>query len=64
MHPSECRQQALDCSLRAKGVAKEKSKQLYRSLARSWTTLAAVLEDAQAFIATMNELEIKEAPKD
>jgi hypothetical protein len=59
--PKECRQRALNCVLLAKEAATEQSKQMFLSLAQSWTSLAAELEDTEALLKTLSEIDLKDA---
>jgi hypothetical protein len=59
--PKECRQRALNCVLLAKEAATEQSKQMFLSLAQSWTSLAAELEDTEALLKTLSEIDLKNA---
>jgi hypothetical protein len=49
--------------LLAKEATTEQSKQIFLNLAQSWTKLAAELEDGEALLSTLNEIELKDAPK-
>ena len=55
--PKECRSQAQQCSEMAKRAATEKDRQTFLRLQRSWNRLAAEIEDAQAFLATLKATE-------
>jgi hypothetical protein len=57
--PKECRQRALNCMLLAKEAMTAQSKQTFQSLAQSWTRLAAELEDANAFLNTLSEMDFQ-----
>lgn len=48
--PKECRQHALNCLLLAKQATTQDAEQTFLNLARTWTALAAELEQAQAAI--------------
>jgi hypothetical protein len=62
--PNECRQRALNCMLLAKEATTEQSKQTFLNLAQSWTRLAAELEDADALLKTLSEIEnLKDPPE-
>jgi len=60
--PKECRQHALNCMLLAKGATTVESKETFHKLAQSWTRLAVELEDAQALLNALSEMEFKNAP--
>lgn len=62
-NPQECRQRALQCLLLAKEAATEPSKQTFLDLAQSWTRLAAEIEDADVFLKTLGEVDLKDAPE-
>jgi hypothetical protein len=59
--PRECRQHALNCMLLAKETANQESKQTFFGLAQSWTGLAVELEDAQALLNAINEIDLEDA---
>ena len=59
--PKECRSQAQQCSEMAKRAATEKDRQTFLRLQRSWNRLAAEIEDAQAFLATLKATELGDA---
>jgi hypothetical protein len=48
--------------LLAKQTANQESKQTFLGLAQSWTRLAVELEDAQALLNALSEMEFKDAP--
>jgi hypothetical protein len=60
--PKECRQRALNCMLLAKEASTEQSKKTFLDLAQSWTRLASELEDAEALLKTLSEIDLKDAP--
>jgi hypothetical protein len=62
-NPKECRQHALTCMLLAKEATTEQSKQTFLTLAHSWTRLAAELEDANALLNALSEIDLKNAPE-
>jgi uncharacterized protein YlxW (UPF0749 family) len=55
--PKECRLRARQCLQLAKRAATEKERQIFLRLERSWNRLAAEIEDAQAFVATLKATE-------
>jgi uncharacterized protein YlxW (UPF0749 family) len=59
--PKECRSQARQCSEMANRAATEKDRQTFLRLQRSWNRLAAEIEDAQAFLATLKATELGDA---
>jgi hypothetical protein len=61
--PKECRKHALNCTLLAKQASTEASKQTFLSLSKSWTRLAAELQDAGALLKALSEIEV-EPPAD
>jgi hypothetical protein len=61
-NPKECRQHALNCMRLAKEATTSQSQETFQNLAQSWTRLAAELEDAQALLNALNEMELKNAP--
>jgi hypothetical protein len=48
--------------LLAKEATTEQSKQMFLTRAQSWTKLAAELEDGEALLSTLNEIDLKDAP--
>ena len=56
--PKECRLRARQCLQLAKRAATEKERQIFLRLERSWNRLAAEIEDAQAFVATLKAREL------
>ena len=61
--PKECRQRARNCQLLAEASKDALTRQTYIDLAKSWSRLAAELEDAAAFLNTRESLEIRDAPE-
>jgi hypothetical protein len=59
--PKECRLRARQCLQMAKRAATEKERQIFLRLQRSWNRLAAEIEDAQAFLATLKATELGDA---
>ena len=59
--PKECRLRARECLQMAKRAATEKERQIFLRLERSWNRLAAEIEDAQAFLATLKATELGDA---
>ena len=55
--PKECRTHALNCMLLAKQATNEESKRTFTNLARSWTTLAVELEQAQSLLHALSEID-------
>jgi hypothetical protein len=62
VEPKEWRTHALNCMLLAKQATREESTQTFLHLSRSWTRLATELEDAQALLKSLSEIEIKQPP--
>ena len=62
--PKECRQHALNCTLLAKEATAAQSKEIFQNLAQSWNRLAAELEDVQALLNALNEMELRNASSD
>jgi hypothetical protein len=60
--PKECRERAMGCMLLAKDATTEESKQAFLNLAQSWTRLAAELEDSEALLKTLTEVDLKDVP--
>jgi hypothetical protein len=58
--PKECRERAMSCMLLAKEASDTQAKQMLFDLAQSWSRLAAELEDDQAFLNTLSEMEFKD----
>jgi hypothetical protein len=56
--PKECRLRARECLQMAKRAATEKERQIFLRLERSWNRLAAEIEDAQAFLATLKATDL------
>src|SRR5262245_43112901 len=61
--PKECRRHALNCMLLAKQASTEESQQTFLSLSQSWTRLATELEDAEAFLKDISEIEVSRSPQ-
>lgn len=61
--PKECRQRALSCMLLAKDATTEDAKRTFFTLAQSWTRLAAELDDSEAFLKTLTEVDLKDVPE-
>jgi hypothetical protein len=61
--PKECRQHALNWMLLAKQTANQESKQTFLSLSQSWTRLAVELENAQALLDAVNEMDAIRLPE-
>jgi hypothetical protein len=61
--PKECRKHALNCMLLAKQASTEESKQTFLRLSKSWTRLAAELQDAETFLKTISEIEVSNPPQ-
>ena len=61
--PKECRQRALNCLLLAKEATTEQAKQRFLELAQAWTKLAAELEDTEALLKTLGEIDLKDVPE-
>jgi hypothetical protein len=59
--PKECRTHALNCMLLAKQATNEESKRTFTNLARSWTTLAVELEQAQSLLHVLSEIDVSTA---
>ena len=56
--PKECRQHAMNCKFLAKAATDALSRQTFLDLAKSWSRLAAELEDAAAFLTALKNLEL------
>ena len=52
-NPDECRQHALNCRRLAERATSPEARERVHVLAQHWARLAAELENAQAFIRTM-----------
>lgn len=61
-NPKEYREHAINCMLLAKAATTAQSKQTFHNLAQSWSRLAAELEDAQALLNALKEVEFKNVP--
>ena len=61
--PKECRQRALNCLLLAKEATTEQAKKRFLELAQAWTKLAAELEDTEALLKTLGEIDLKDVPE-
>ena len=59
--PKECRERARNCRLLAEEASDAQSKQTFLDLAQSWSSLAAELEDALAFLNALKEMEFEDA---
>jgi hypothetical protein len=55
--PNECRERARHCAEAARIANAPEERELFASLAQSWTRLAAELEEAQVFLNTMAQVE-------
>jgi hypothetical protein len=58
--PTTCREDARRCAELAALVATPEEREHFRSLERTWIRLAAELESAEAFLNTMDEIDLKE----
>ena len=56
--PQECREHALRCTELADRATNPQEQAMLRSLALSWTRLAAELENAKAFLSAPKEMEL------
>jgi hypothetical protein len=56
--PQECREHALRCTELADRATNPQEQATLRSLALSWTRLAAQLENAKAFLSAPKEMEL------
>ena len=55
--PKECRQHARRCAELASVATTPEAREQFLSLQQSWMRLAADLENAQAFIAALDEID-------
>jgi hypothetical protein len=55
--PKECRQHARRCAELARSATTPEARDQFLSLQLSWIRLAADLENAQAFIAALDEID-------
>ena len=55
--PKECREHARRCAELASVATTPETREQFISLQQSWMRLAADLENAQAFIATLDEID-------
>ena len=58
--PTTCREHARRCAELAALVATPEEREHFRSLERTWIRLAAELESVEAFLNTMDEIDLKE----
>jgi len=59
-NPKECRQHAAKCRELASAAPNQEAREAFIDLAETWEGLAAELEGALAFLATLEELEKSE----
>jgi len=61
--PFECREHALHCGQLALKAPSAEAKLAFLETARGWETLAAEIEGDEAFLKTMDEIELKAESK-
>ena len=55
--PQKCRERALKCKYLANDARTESAKQMFFDLAQSWLRLAAELENTNALLNALNEID-------
>jgi hypothetical protein len=58
--PTTCREHARRCAELAALVSTSEEREHFRSLETTWIRVAAELENAEAFLNTMDEIDLKE----
>ena len=58
--PRACREHARRCAELAALVATSEEREHFRSLERTWIRLAAELENVEAFLNTMDEIDLNQ----
>ena len=58
--PKRCRERALKCRYLANEASIPQSKEMFLNLSQTWFRLAAELEDTNAFLRALSEMEFED----